>query len=335
MLRSVKRRGFTLVELLVVIAIIGILIALLLPAVQAAREAASRTECSNNLHNIGLAVHEYHDTHQKLPPFTVSNTDYFGGWMLMILPYMEGTAAFSRFRLDLAGSAYTAGSIYNLAVVSQQTDASFPDVATSFFRAPWMQCPTRRPGKTYRFPSTYTTNTSGQDFAIMMPTDYVACHTANSTMWSYQANGMIINVRNSVTSGNWPQSATSLASAIDGTSNTALIGEKHMYPGWIGGPVTSGGTDGIDAPALLAANGPMYIRLGGDLTAFGTILLAPQANYNAITDPLAINMFGSWHPQICQFANADASVRQMKNFTDAVSLRLYIQRDDRQTVVFQ
>lgn len=89
-----KRRVFTLVELLVVIVIIGILVALLLPAVQAAREAARRMSCSNNMKQIGLALHNYHDTHKVFPPDTIwvgnsATRQRNFTWIALVLPYME------------------------------------------------------------------------------------------------------------------------------------------------------------------------------------------------------------------------------------------------------
>ncbi|WP_425613642.1 DUF1559 domain-containing protein [Anatilimnocola sp. NA78] len=90
-----NRRAFTLVELLVVIAIIGVLVALLLPAVQAAREAARRTQCANNLKQIGLGMHNRHDTYNSLPPGQGPHGCCWGTWQVLVLPYVEQTAAYS------------------------------------------------------------------------------------------------------------------------------------------------------------------------------------------------------------------------------------------------
>ncbi|MFI4874195.1 MAG: type II secretion system protein, partial [Blastopirellula sp. JB062] len=97
------RQAFTLVELLVVIAIIGVLIALLLPAVQAAREAARRSQCSNNLKQMGLALHNFHDTFGRFPPGASDNSTPFGNgytspgghsWMAYSMPFLELGSAY-------------------------------------------------------------------------------------------------------------------------------------------------------------------------------------------------------------------------------------------------
>ncbi|MBI1311704.1 DUF1559 domain-containing protein [bacterium] len=118
-----RKRGFTLIELLVVIAIIAILVALLLPAVQSAREAARRTECKNKLKQIGLALHNYHDTHSVYPPAALPSSDGLS-WHVMILPQLDLEGLYTQFEFGAqAGGRYS--SAVNLPLVQKDPVRAF------------------------------------------------------------------------------------------------------------------------------------------------------------------------------------------------------------------
>jgi prepilin-type N-terminal cleavage/methylation domain-containing protein len=133
------KTGFTLVELLVVIAIIGVLVALLLPAVQAAREAARRSSCANNLKQYGLALHNYADVHGSLPSGGHANWDatgfYSHGWQVRMLPFAEQTALYDQLWVN--GKDNAGNPVPLQAVGQQQINGKF----VREMGIPYARCP--------------------------------------------------------------------------------------------------------------------------------------------------------------------------------------------------
>jgi prepilin-type N-terminal cleavage/methylation domain-containing protein len=191
---SVRRRpsavrrstGFTLVELLVVIAIIGILVSLLLPAVQAARAAARRTQCKNNLKQIGLALHNYHDTFKSLPMATHWRGKYYSAFTA-ILPHLEQSPLFDGY--DPKISAFDPA---NTRVVEQRVAA---------YLCPSMVLPRQVPS-----------SPCGETAA---PASY-AVSTGTRSAWGPIHDGVIVG---------HDKGPTALRDILDGTSNTFMLGE--------------------------------------------------------------------------------------------------------------
>ena len=304
------RSAFTLIELLVVIGIIAMLIGLLLPAVQKVREAADRTTCANHLKQIGLAVHNFHDGHQCLPP---SRLDRTGGvaWTVLILPYIEQDG-FGR-RWDPKRWYYDQGTT----VAEGDTLRATP--VTIYF------CPTRRTRTTEP-----TVSITGDLPDIAFPGsrshypgalgDYAcsAGDNANGQFNTDQANGafVIADYRRSKTTSpcvlaSW-SSRTSFASVTDGLSNTIFVGEKHVRLGGFGR-----GEEG---------DGSVY---NGDPTNANAARVAGPNNLLARspTEPYRTN-FGSYHPGVCQFALGDGSVRAVAVSVSGTTLSRLSARND-------
>jgi prepilin-type N-terminal cleavage/methylation domain-containing protein len=195
LLMTAQRRGFTLIELLVVLAMIAILIGLLLPAVQKVREAANRMKCANNLKQLGLAAHHYHDAHEHLPPvigYYPPASGTFGTCFFHLLPYLEQDPL---FRSALGTVPFPA-----------------PDGPTQVYY----------PGSNNVYSQSVKTFLCPSDPSVG-PNGVVTINNASFGASSYAPNAMVIS--------QWPtpgpQGRTAFAAIADGLSNTILHAEKY------------------------------------------------------------------------------------------------------------
>jgi prepilin-type N-terminal cleavage/methylation domain-containing protein len=316
MARRIRLRqfgGFTLVELLVVIAIIGVLVALLLPAVQMARESARRTQCANHLKQLGLAAHNFTDVRGWLPPSRVSNdgTDANQNWVtwaVIMLPYVEQQNYFSQWDVSMAYE------LHNVQVTKQGIPVYF--------------CPSRR-----RCTAAYSNDTpSGglSDFASCGgrgPNDNVTpegqpnqyAHGAMlCARWTMQATPLRV--------ASW-QGLVRIANVTDGTSNTILMGEKNVRR------TTKWGT-AEDRTVLGFTNGNNVRRFAGLDNKDGTSQYKLDG-YTAteVTQAIDNRAFGGLHPSVVQFVFVDGSVHPLQRNTSLVILGQLAETDDGQTIV--
>lgn len=300
-----RDNGFTLVELLVVIAIIGILIALLLPAVQAAREAARRMTCSNNLKQIGLAAHNFHDTYRRMPPGYVgqrsgSTFDSDGGTHIGVLPYLlpfcELNNVQDRFKSDLEMSLELfpptpSGDQYR---ETWPWEPSWNTWTIAQTRIPSFLCPstdayTNSRATGYVF-ATHGTTLYLRAFVMggggddMGRTSYMGCagyfgrSVGIPSSWRIW-EGIFSN-----------RTKTPFAEIRDGTSNVLMFGE------------VLGGCSG--RPCASRSYGHSWMGSGAMPTGWG---LDPA--FSGEVFPEGWFQFGSEHPGVVQFVYADGSVR--------------------------
>jgi prepilin-type N-terminal cleavage/methylation domain-containing protein len=303
------RRAMTLIELLVVITIIAVLIGLLLPAVQKVREAASRAQCANNLKQVGLAIHLFHDSQLCLPPSRLvgsSGVEAYATWAVLILPYLEQDDLYRRWDL------------------SREYRSQPENVRTTSVKVYY--CPSRRAPPQN---SVSGDNPSEDPNLPNYPgalSDY-ACSAGSFDPGAYldggPADGAMIAGNAQVRGGlmvGW-QSRTTLMSITDGTSHTLLVGEKHVNPArW--------GQANGDGSVYYSWNGRNFARLAGPGFPLARSDTEPDPYNHQVPD----SRFGSNHPGICQFAFCDGGVRPIRVSVSETILGLLSARSDGQPI---
>lgn len=352
MSRRAIRRGFTLIELLVVIAIIAILVAILLPAVQQAREAARRSQCQNNLKQIGLALHNYESAHKVFPPGmisarllgtagtlqtndplepinpTINTLDHGTSWMLHILPYMDFADTYKAYT-ECEGNVHFHGTVSNLCPTSLLSGPSILQDIPAFY------CPTRRSNmkatfynNTYRVDGVYAKG--GNDYGGCGGSGVLFDDGSESQGGNQSVLRPVFNItpaqsaipantiyaQSAVNTGILGvNSSVSIRDISDGSSNVLMIGEVPRLN-------SPRGANTVDF--RVSCDGWAW---GGCATLFTTAVL--PSTQAPTTTPLnrlqgGINKNdhfsspGSDHSGLAHFGLGDASVRSLSENIDAL-----------------
>jgi prepilin-type N-terminal cleavage/methylation domain-containing protein/prepilin-type processing-associated H-X9-DG protein len=346
-----QRIGFTLIELLVVLAIIAVLIGLLLPAVQKVREAAARTQCQNNLKQIGLAMHAYHDAYSGLPPGTVGTPKrvlYSAGWATMILPYIEQGNLYNK--LDVTLPVTTTGPWMSPKDGGYSNWVATQNVVVKTYVCP--SCPLPEliqtdvgdngPGN-WQQAGNYV-GIMGASTSSTDPTDPTGAgrvkNCTKPTPVSCNASGGFL-ASNGVF---YPGSFTRLTDITDGTSNTLLAGEQG----------DKGSDPGVAVP-YCAVNNNLDLRTGSvngiwdGAEWFNLNLCAPCGDMVTLRWPVGTKVrqnyndgMGYWqncnkplqavHPGGANAVRCDGSVVFLTNSTAFTVLQLLAIRDDGQVI---
>jgi len=212
-----RRPGFTLVELLVVIAIIGILVALLLPAIQAAREAARRTQCTNNLKQLGLALHNYHDTFERLPSAAYCKGNAIGHchtWIETLFPFIEQQTVFDQINFSVDNHQGVNPSVLNGLLIDGLLCPSDPDAGLF----PNSRESGYTPGSGESMGANYVPCAGPlhmNECTVAALSPNINCKSTGGARGDVDAPGMFNGGRDSY----------QFRDCLDGTSNTFLVGE--------------------------------------------------------------------------------------------------------------